>query len=241
MSNSWDKNAAAMYEKRQIGADPCFEYVLRPTFNKVFARLKHTPIKSILEVGCGTGQLVQELVEHGESLVGIDISSNSIEIARQHSRHHKIKLHCTSVEKLASETKEAYDVIYSNMVLNNVEDLNPHLVAQNHLLKPNGTAIHALPHPCFYPQIKTSFPKEVFEYQNVSAIDFPLKLHGNEKELPAPITYYHRPLSCYIDNFVKIGWTLQSLLEPMPDKDDKQHFERPWTLPGFIVFVCKKG
>jgi 2-polyprenyl-3-methyl-5-hydroxy-6-metoxy-1,4-benzoquinol methylase len=43
-------------------------------------------IARLVDVGCGTGRLVADLLDHGANVTGIDTSESAIARARHHSR-----------------------------------------------------------------------------------------------------------------------------------------------------------
>ena len=59
------------------------EGLLLTCFRRIFAKTGFPKIGRILDVGCGTAQLSLPLIRSGHSVVGVDVSSAMLEIARQ--------------------------------------------------------------------------------------------------------------------------------------------------------------
>lgn len=58
---------------------------------KIFAKVCRKKLKSLLDVGCGTGSHALILSKHGYSVTGIDVSKAMIEKARKKSKKQNIK------------------------------------------------------------------------------------------------------------------------------------------------------
>jgi 2-polyprenyl-3-methyl-5-hydroxy-6-metoxy-1,4-benzoquinol methylase/uncharacterized protein Usg len=105
-------------------------------------RVVDTQGKRILDVGCGSGYKALALVEAnpGASVVGIDISQSSIEIAKQRFAYQGItncEFHCLPVEKLPV-LEQQFDYINCDEVLYLLPDPTGALQAMKAVLKPEG-------------------------------------------------------------------------------------------------------
>lgn len=86
----------------------------------LFKYLKNLKDKSCLDVGSGTGLLVEDLVNHGaEKAIGIEPSSNNLRIARKLFPNRRFV--SSSFEDFHS--KERFDIITAVMVLEHIKDL----------------------------------------------------------------------------------------------------------------------
>tara|TARA_B100000214_G_scaffold358151_1_gene318406 strand:- start:105 stop:1181 length:1077 start_codon:yes stop_codon:yes gene_type:complete len=104
----------------------------------------------VLDIGCGSGRdvyLLSQLVgKHGE-VIGIDMTSEQLEIAKSYADYHSNKFGFENfnfyqgyIEKLDMLDLEAhsFDLVVSNCVLNLSEDKQSVLLAIKKLLKPGG-------------------------------------------------------------------------------------------------------
>ena len=86
-------------------------------------RIRRDGLRSVLEIGCGTGQLAAYLLDQGvESYLGIDFSPRGIEYARLHAPGGRFVVE----DALASNvyTEEEHDVLVCTEVLEHIsEDL----------------------------------------------------------------------------------------------------------------------
>ena len=74
---------------------------------EVFRKYLKVPVKSILDLGCGTGMHDKELISRGYNVTGIDLSQEMIEIAKQ--RVPKAKFRVGDMANF--ELDEKFDVI----------------------------------------------------------------------------------------------------------------------------------
>jgi trans-aconitate methyltransferase len=153
MSQQWD---AGFYDRThsyvwQYGAD------LLPLLNP-------RPGESILDAGCGTGQLTAKIAESGATVHGIDHSGEMIAKARAEFPQLRFE-----VADLASFTVAApYDAVFSNAVLHWVKDAAAAARCLAAALKPEGRlvvefgglhncaavcAAARTPHPWYFPGI----------------------------------------------------------------------------------------
>ena len=103
--------------------------------------------KSVLDLGCGVGELMPLLSEKFKDVVGIDFSEEMIQKAKEKSKKLKnVKLRCLDMKKLEDLGKK-FDVIISvNSILSpKIKDVN--LILQKILesLKPGGVFLGVLP------------------------------------------------------------------------------------------------
>jgi len=72
-----------------------------------------TPNASVLEIGCGTGQLTEQLAGHGFRLTAIDIGPTMVATARRRLTGAEVSFQVTSFEDLAA-ADESFDLVISS-------------------------------------------------------------------------------------------------------------------------------
>ena len=91
------------------------KYSLRPTRREVkqlvFPLLEENSDLKILDIGCGTGQLVGEISERFATVdyLGIDVAKNMINVAKQNNSGERIRFFNVSVDDFKSD--ESFDII----------------------------------------------------------------------------------------------------------------------------------
>jgi 2-polyprenyl-3-methyl-5-hydroxy-6-metoxy-1,4-benzoquinol methylase len=99
---------------------------------------KHKSVGSILDYGCGTGEFLHHLKNHGWATTGIEPSENA--------RQKAASLLKTSVSESIDQIKgNEFDMITLWHVLEHIHDLNEKLLAIKSLLKQDGTIFIAVP------------------------------------------------------------------------------------------------
>ncbi len=98
--------------------------------------------KTVLDVGCGGGILSESMAKRGATQVlGIDLAEKSLETAHYHAQTQQldnIAYRCVSVEDLAVETPQAYDVVTCMEMMEHVPDPASVIRACAKLAKPDG-------------------------------------------------------------------------------------------------------
>jgi 2-polyprenyl-3-methyl-5-hydroxy-6-metoxy-1,4-benzoquinol methylase len=101
----------------------------------------------VLDFGCGTGLLCNEIADDVEMIYAIDISSKMIDIARSKASQRKIQNINYIYTSIFDERLEgdSFDVIIVFNVLHLLEDSQEVIQRINDLLKPGGYIISATP------------------------------------------------------------------------------------------------
>jgi 2-polyprenyl-6-hydroxyphenyl methylase/3-demethylubiquinone-9 3-methyltransferase len=112
---------------------------LRSAFVANQAPLQHA---RALDVGCGGGILTEALAKAGATVVGIDQSSFTLDIARQHASQSGLTIdyRLQTVEQLAEQEAGTFDVVTCMEMLEHVPNPAAVVDACTRLLKPGGHA-----------------------------------------------------------------------------------------------------
>ncbi|HEX4215422.1 MAG TPA: methyltransferase domain-containing protein [Candidatus Dormibacteraeota bacterium] len=166
--------------------------------------------RSVLDVGCGDGWLTAELVAAGASVTGVDGFSTLLEEARRVCPEAALIRH-DLLEGLP-DLPGGFDLAVSSMVLMDLPDLDPLLLALSRVLEPHGRFLFAILHPCFFNYVWTTDP----------ATGRPARLVGDYlDECVWRIAsfgghnHYHRPLSAYIQSLRRHGFLVSDMREPL--------------------------
>ena len=91
-----------------------------------------------LDAGCGSGRHTQQLAMHYDQVIGVDISTALIDIARQRSSPN---VRYVVSDLLAFADPDGFDLVFSSTTLHHVPDLEGALVQLRGLVRPGGKAI----------------------------------------------------------------------------------------------------
>ncbi|HET9409508.1 MAG TPA: class I SAM-dependent methyltransferase [Candidatus Sulfotelmatobacter sp.] len=108
---------------------------------KVLSRLHLRGDETVLDAGCGTGRLTAELAESlpRGRVVGIDLSQNMVELARQHLlAEFGVRVHLLAVDFLHLPFERAFDGIVSTAAFHWVLDHDRLFLNLRRVLRPGG-------------------------------------------------------------------------------------------------------
>lgn len=116
---------------------------LKLHFNKAFYEEKPLNNIRLLDIGCGGGLISEPMCRLGASVVGVDASENTIDIAKSHAALMGLEIdyRCTSIEAMVDSQEPLFDVILAFEVVEHVADVQAFINYCTNLLKPGGGLI----------------------------------------------------------------------------------------------------
>lgn len=97
--------------------------------------------RSVLDVGCGGGILADSMARKGADVLGIDLASKALKVARLHAleaQTPRVRYREISVEELAREAPASFDTVTCMEMLEHVPDPQSVVEACARLVKPGG-------------------------------------------------------------------------------------------------------
>lgn len=148
MSIYKDKTFAEYWNERAGEVGEVYKrFVLDPLLFNELGSLKG---KTVLELGCGNGYLAKKfLIDGVEKLILADISEHNLEYASQKVDSPKVQFLLQDATKTWQVDEQSVDVIYSNMMLNEVEDIQSVCTEAFKALKPGGVFAFSTTHPAW--------------------------------------------------------------------------------------------
>ena len=111
-------------------------------YKNIFNKLNITP-ELILDLGCGTGDITKIFADNGYDMIGIDISTDMLNIAREENSHKKILY--LNQDMRHFELYGTVDVIYSSLdcinYITNKNDLKKVFKLCKNYINPDGIFI----------------------------------------------------------------------------------------------------
>lgn len=122
----------------------------RQSLATILAPVKLSPGARVLDVGCGPGDITNELAEMGAEAIGVDFAGPMVDVARK--RYPGLRFEQADVEKLPFD-EGAFDLVTGNMVVHHFA--RPEVAFQEiaRVLRPKGTFTFIVP----VPDTQTSF------------------------------------------------------------------------------------
>lgn len=174
----------------------------------------------VLDIGCGFGDFCRYVIGKGAvNIVGIDPSEKMIHAAKTSTNNVNITFIQSAVEKFESPSAQ-FDLVVSSLALHYVENFNEVVKKIFSWMKPKGFFIFSVEHPIRtasleYPEIMKDEHGEnyhaVYNYRDEILLHQHWFIDGVQK--------YHRTISTYINTLIEHGFTIEKVLEPMPDDE----------------------
>lgn len=220
--DAWEANADVWDSRMGDEGNDFFNVLCWPT---IASLLDIQPGRHYLDIACGNGLTSRRLAALGAHVTAFDFSSNLIEKARRRENpgslidYHIID--ATNEEQLLSLGEQTYDAALSNMALFDMADIETLFRILPRLLKPNGTFVFSLTHPCFN-NSSSVFTMEQFDDGQINTI-YSVKIsrymtpyHAQGLALrnqPKPQMYFERPLHYYLNLGFQNGFVLDGFEE----------------------------
>jgi ubiquinone/menaquinone biosynthesis C-methylase UbiE len=208
-----------------------------PTLRSMVGNVKNC---RVLDLGCGLGWFCRWAAEAGASRVhGIDLSENMLSRARDwkigQAERELITYECADLEGLVLE-KQAFDVVYSSLVLHYLPDLPRFLAAVRGALKNGGRFIFSIEHP-----VMTATSDPTWKRNEEAEVYWPLNRYMDEglrltNWLAPGVKKYHRTIETYLNSLMEAGFTVSGFreswegIELHDDLKREGEFHRPYFL-----------
>ncbi|PIS04898.1 MAG: hypothetical protein COT81_03960 [Candidatus Buchananbacteria bacterium CG10_big_fil_rev_8_21_14_0_10_42_9] len=247
---SYNAYAEKWAEKMRSGQNIAHTYLEKPA---MYDTLPNVRGKSVLCIGCGTGEECYYLKSQGAKyVIGIDISNKLIDVARQ--SYPGIEFEVMDMEKLVFPQKK-FDVVYSSLALHYVKNWTRVLENIHRVLKVGGVFLFSTHHPAKWgAEIVRGKKKNTFMlgYEKSKDSD-DCKIHGDyltERKIndtwfdEFPVSYYHKPISTIVKSVLEAGFEILDFLEPKAVTGAKKVKNNFWhihqKIPLFMILKLKR-
>ena len=196
---------------------------------------------NVLDAGCGSGIYTDWLLQHGASVVAIDITPQMVELTRKRIGS-KAKVLCADLNMpLDFAVSDNFDLVICPLVLDYVEKWDGVFAEFFRVLKSGGTLVFSCGHPLGDYLTTTHRHSTDRIYFNIELYE--MEWGGFGKPRPV-IKAYRRPLSEVINPLLRAGFSLDSLFEPLPKPEfrllDPDAYAQLTKQPGFLCVRAKK-
>ncbi len=252
-----DKKFAEYWNKRAGNSGEVYKrYVLDPI---MFGLVNSFANKRVLELGCGNGYLAQKLIKKRvKKLILTDISKYNLEFAKQKFQDEKIEYLQQDATKKWKVDSGSIDIVYSNMMLNEVENIKAPISESFRILKKNGILVFSVTHPSWdlfvFAQEKAGIKsKKIKNVGNYFRRGFAKYIMGSDSKTNPElikefnevfeVEHYQRPLSDYFNTLVEAGFKVNKIVEPELTKEllkNNPRFKEYRDHPVGLIFYCLK-
>lgn len=109
--------------------------------------LKNHRGTSALELGCGTGKNTGTLLQHANTVVGLDFSEEMLNKARQKFKGENVEFKSADLKAPWPVADDSFDLITANLVLEHIKDLLPIFQQAHQKLTAKGIFLISELHP----------------------------------------------------------------------------------------------
>ncbi len=235
IEKEWDAIAPTRNAQISQGKDISFLKVLLPAIDQLTI---NSDFNLVLDVGCGVGFVTEALASQASSIVGVDLSGRSIELAQKRlERVHHARFFHGSLEEFAEQAApHSFSLAVANMTLMTALDLLGLLRAVARLLHTSAHFVFTVTHPCFWPHYWGYDRADWFQYSQEITVEAPFKISFDVADVVT--THVHRPLSHYMNSLIEVGFRIEVVIEPFPPSDTDPEYLRTWQQPRFLAVRC---
>lgn len=211
----------------------------------LFSMMPDLKGKRVLDLGCGFGEHCKLFVDYGaEKVIGIDISSKMLEVARQENCDPKIVYINMPMENIA-QINESFDVVVSSLALQYVEDFVGVVKNIYTLLDTDGIFIFSQEHPLVTCHSGGSrwTRDENGEKKHVNLANYGVEGEREAKWFVDNVKVYHRTFSKIVNTLLEAGFSIENMIEPLPTLEMLERYPDYKDLlhkPDFLLMKVKK-
>jgi SAM-dependent methyltransferase len=207
----WDSHAQWWIDGFTDGVDPEYvEQIIPLAVEELGGR------GTVLDVGCGDGQIARALAATGAVVHGIDPTQLHIDVARKRGGGPTYELGSASRLPVDDESQEA---VVACLVFEHIDDVDTAIAEVARVLKPGGRFSFFLNHPLLQTPGSGWIDDHIIDPPEQYWRIGPYLVETEsveEVERGVHIRFIHRPLSRYINALIANGLTLERMVEPSP-------------------------
>ena len=210
---------AEWYEQWTSGFGPCL-ISAHPELMPAMATLR------VLDLACGHGRLSRDLARAGANVVGVDVSGALLDKARAEES--------AGIDYVRADVTRApswwdghpFDGCTCELALMDIDDLSGALSTVTTVLRPGGSFVASIVHPCFPGDDKglSSWPAE----GGYDAEGWWSSPNHNPNGARIRVGATHRKLSTYLNHLHDAGLELERIVEPAA------------PIPTFLLWKCRR-
>lgn len=243
----WERNAACWDDYMGDNSNSFHNFIIRPATEKLLNVQKG---HRVLDIACGNGNFSRRLADLGARVCAFDFSPTMIERAKRRSTAYGEQINykvvdATDYDALISLGRKQYDAAVANMALMDMADIQPLVQALAQLLKPKGSFVFSLSHPCFQtPGMRKIYEQEEINDQIVARRWLSTSRYIKSENYqglsipgqPVATRYFHRSLSQLMQIFFKHGFVVTGLEEPVFMENEKNNKRFEWIeIPPALI------
>lgn len=176
--------------------------------------------KRVLDLGCGFGWHCRfARGQQASSVVGVDISANMLQKAREQTDDPAISYIQLPIEDI-DFSYSPFDIVISSLAFHYIESFQAICKKVHDCLKPGGAFIFSVEHPIFTSRKEQDWHLD----EQGNRLHWPVDHYQSEgvrktSFLTDNVMKYHRTISTYMNDLIGAGFALKVIKEPMPSDE----------------------
>jgi 2-polyprenyl-3-methyl-5-hydroxy-6-metoxy-1,4-benzoquinol methylase len=210
----------------------------------LFALIGDVGGKRICDLACGQGIIARQMARQGAFVVGVDISTKLLEVAKREEDVEPLGITYLQddAQSLTGLEDDRFDGVVCNLALMDILDLSATFRTVQRILRPHGWFVFSITHPCLHPpasrwvsDIDGTVKREVAGYfaEIFWRSDNPNGVRGQ-------VGAYHRTLSTYLNSLVEARLTLERFVEPQATGIIAERFPGYREIPAVLLVRGRK-
>ena len=242
----WDRNATA-WRQHFAANDPNRKYIIDPAILSILGDVREN---RILDAGCGEGYQSRMLARNGARVTGVDVSARMIELATLDEEREPLGVTYVQgdITRMPILSDSTFDVVLTNVVIDDVDDFGGALGELFRLLRPGGIYVQATVHPCFGTPVAgwVREPEGDLLYRKVDQYYLEGStglVHWPDGAGMEPTVSYFRTLSVYFNALVGSGFAVDQMVEPRPSPEAVEEYPGvadELRVPNFLIMICRR-
>jgi len=202
--------------------------------------------RRLCDLACGQGVVARQLAERGAEVIGIDLSTRLLAIARREEQTRPLGIFYVhdDAQRLATVADGSFDGVLCNLALMDIPDLGATVRTVGRILRPGGWFVFSITHPCLdvalgreriVEDAGSTDGRAVRSYfiEGAWRSDNPAGVRGK-------VGAHHRMVSTYLNTLVGAGLIIECLREPQAPDADADHLSRHRDVPAILAVRCRK-
>ena len=203
---------------------------------------KHIKGKKAIDFGCGTGRSTRFLRQLGFETIGVDISADMIEKARQIDPQDDYRL--VEDGDLSQFKTRTNDLVLSVFTFDNIPTMQKkvrNFTEIRRLLKDEGVVISLVSSPEIYVHEWASFSTKDFPENNQAKSGDKVRIIITAVEDKRPVEDIVWTDECYREVYEKAELSLVETCKPLGKKDEPYRWVNETRIAPWVIYVLKKS
>jgi ubiquinone/menaquinone biosynthesis C-methylase UbiE len=202
---------------------------------------EHAKGRKAIDFGCGTGRSSRFLQRLGFGTVGVDISSDMLEKARELDPKGDYRL--IEDGDFSQFKDETYDLVLSAFTFDNVPTMEKKVVnfrEFGRLLKKEGRIVNLVSSPEIYTHEWASFSSKDFPENKHAKSGDKVRIIQTDIEDKRPVEDVVWTDECYKETYKKAGLELLKTYKPLAKKNEPYKWVNETRIAPWVIYVLKK-